>query len=125
MAHMIDIHNALKWLCKGHKKWGMYISIYSPEDLPLNVGYAEIIKAAPYLEKAIKCLKSENKNINGVQILFDEQGYILFDTEKEMHHYYNLTVGDDGPTKLNNYKGRVKIYALTCDPNGKFLTENT
>jgi len=38
---------------------------------------------------------------------------------------YYRTVGDDGPTKLNDYNGPCRIYALTCDPFGQLLNENT
>ena len=50
---------------------------------------------------------------------------LTFDTEKEMEKHYDLTVGDDGPTKYNSYDGECRVYALTCSNTGELLTENT
>lgn len=71
-------------------------------------------KAAPYLDIA-----------KHMQIMADGTGYMLFDSEEEMDHIYYQTVGDDGPTKLNPYNGSIKIYALTCNPDGQTMNENT
>lgn len=73
--------------------------------------FQENIKAAPYLA-------------NNYQVLADGSGYLVFDTEPAMNAYYNLTVGDDGPTKRNPYNGPARVYALTCGPGGT-LNENT
>ena len=65
-----------------------------------------------------------NKNDIG-NILSDQYGFLLFDTKEEMVLHYNLTVGDDGPTKLNKYNGKLGVYALTCNNDGELQTENT
>jgi hypothetical protein len=52
------------------------------------------------------------------------EGFSVFDTEEDMNAFYDNIVGDDGPTKSNPYNGQIKIYALTCGPNG-LLNENT
>lgn len=103
------IMDAFQELCKSMKKWGMYISSSCSEEF-----IEEMPKAAPYLSWE-----------EHPQIIMDGNGILLFDTEKEMWHHYDMTVGDDGPTKLNKYKGHTRVYALTCDPDGQLLTENT
>ena len=95
----------LSALCRLSKKNGMYWSVSNCEDNP-----EEVQKAAPYLDLV--------DIINGY-------GYILFDTESEMCYFYSQTVGDEGPTKINNYNGPAKVYTMTCGPDGKLLTENT
>jgi predicted membrane GTPase involved in stress response len=47
--------------------------------------------------------------------------------EKELETNVGLQIefGEDGPTAMNPYDGNVKIYALTCNPEGKLLNENT
>jgi hypothetical protein len=107
----------LEAYCKASGKYGVFISFIWNETDNLN----EIYKAAPYLN-------TENSNDflhNISQILCDNQGFIICDTREEMERYYNLTVGDDGPTTLNDYNGPCKIYALTCSPENGLENENT
>jgi hypothetical protein len=104
--------------CKATGKYGMFINI---GDWRTDEELKEIFKAAPYLD-------SENSNdfLNYIsQILCDGQGFIICDTRAEMERYYDLTVGDDGPTALNDYSGPCKIYALTCSPENGLENENT
>lgn len=98
----------LQNLCKATGRFGMYISWAN--DLP----YDEVMKAAPYL----------NYEDHG-QILTEMGGVLLFDDADEMERYFNMTVGDDGPTASNSYNGECKIYAITCNSCGDLLTENT
>lgn len=74
----------------------------------------EVCLAAPYL----KCEKLWQVQFAGV-------AYLFFDSEEELDRYYNKTVGDDGPTETNSYDGPVRVYALTCDPSGSLMNENT
>lgn len=106
---------AFQLLCKSTKKWGVsiYIGNWKNPD--------EVQKAAPYLDFA----KNDEKHENDAQIMTDEMGIILTDTEKECDQIFNQTIGDDGPTKENPYNGPQRIYALTCNPNGELQTENT
>ena len=99
---------ALSVICKKSKKFGMYINFYEDQE------YSDTMKAAPYLDF-----------LTHYQVFCDCQAWLLFDTEKEMLDYYDKTVGDDGPTKLNQYKGKATVYALTCSPAGELLNENT
>jgi len=102
---LLDFHSVLIRLCKASGKWGMYIGIS-------NGDFINEYLAAPYLKK-------------NHQVVTDGSGIALFNTEREMKKYYNMTVGDDGPTNANPYSGKVRVYALTCDPNGQLLNENT
>lgn len=105
--------------CRITGKYAMYISFcWLDADPELAVPVEELEKAAPYLA-------TQDENEDGMmEILGDEQGVLIFDTEEEMDHYYNLTVGDDGPTSLNPYDGKARVYALTCGPEGT-RNENT
>ena len=114
MIEIITDHDILSTACKATGKWGMLISFYVPSVEDCDDPYEEVIKAAPYL--------TFEKH---AQILGDGKAYILGETRDEIYNLYNQTVGDDGPTKLNPYNGIVKVYALTCSPEGKFLSENT
>ena len=105
----------LSAICKISRKFGMYINFDKDQNGPdEDQDWREIIKAAPYLDFSINH-----------QIFLDGQAWLLFDSEEEMLICYNQTVGDDGPTKLNQYKGKATVYALTCSPIGELLNENT
>ena len=104
---VLDHIKTLEELAKSTNKWCLFISFWHDDP-------DEIMKAAPYLNI------SEH-----IQILADRSGYILCDSEEEMERLFELTIGDDGPTKTNSYDGPAKVYALTCDPTGQPLNENT
>lgn len=103
----LDLSNTLERLTKATGKWGMMIVMHG-EDLE------EIVKAAPYL-----------KDDDAMQMLADEHGFLLFNTEEEMNKAFDQTVGDEGSTKSNPYMGAGNVYAVTCNPNGETLNENT
>ena len=109
---IMHLTETLQELCKNTKKYGMFISLSSFDGA---LTFAELLKAAPYLGQG------ENTD----QLMADGYGYLLFDDENEMKAYYNQTVADDGPTKINPYNGKTKVYALTCYPDGSLGTENT
>ena len=96
----------LQRLCALEKKWGLYIS--SDDDMQ------EITKAAPFLTM-----------LEDSQILYDGEGWFLFDSQEECEATYYLCVGDDGPTSTNPYTGPARVYALTCGPDGRLRNENT
>jgi len=104
---ILESHETLRTLAKALQKPCMFIS-FEPEKIE------ELVKAAPYL----------NKEENG-QVLVNGWAYLVFDNNAEMEQYYLMTVGDDGPTVLNNYDGSARIYAVTCNPNGEIEKENT
>ena len=106
---LLDTIELMKRYAKETSKFCMYIS------WPEEFLFSELIKAAPYLEKhEVAVLTSTTDSL-----------ILIFDTEQEMVHYFNQTVGDDGPTKLNNYDGPVRVYALTCSNEGELWNENT
>lgn len=103
----IDDLVAFPIVCKAKKKWGIYFSFLSEDMLSVD-------NAAPWL-----------KNDKSIQCVADGHGIALFDTEADMLKAYESTVGDDGPTVSNPYRGHVRVYALTCNPKGVTLNENT
>jgi hypothetical protein len=106
----LGLCDAFSLLCKSIKKWGVYISFIA--DAASDV--QDIERAAPYLDWQ-----------EDVRIFANEHGIILCDTKDEMESVFNKTVGDDGPTSMNPYDGPVRVYALTCGPDGTLLNENT
>lgn len=120
MDFLSNTHDIFRLLCKTKKKWGLFLSFEPPkypEDYnDLGAWVKERQKAAPYLTADM--LLDQDVPDYGYM-------YIFFKTKKEMEKHFWLTVGDDGPTGLNHYNGPVKIYALTCDPRGQTLNENT
>lgn len=110
----LTVIEAMQLLAKTLKKPCMYISF---DITDVSDGFDEVIKAAPYI-------KIEGDS-NDAQMVLDGVGIIVFENEQQMDRIFNSTVGDDGPTTLNPYDGPAKVYALTCDANGKLLNENT
>lgn len=107
-----DQTEVLEELCKATGKWGLFISI----DIPEGVDILEVLQACSFLEL---------DNDTHEHIIFNEYGYFLFVTEKEMDKHFKMCVGDDGPTELNKYDGKVSVYALTCSPVVGLLSSNT
>jgi hypothetical protein len=99
-----------KTVAKTLKKPVLYISFYLGEDPRWN----EVIEAAPYLTFQ-----------DNAQIISDGYAVIVCDSVKEQQDLYWQTVGDDGPTKTNPYKGKARVYALTIDAKGQTQNENT
>jgi hypothetical protein len=96
-------------VAKTLKKPVLFVSFFAPDD-----DYAEVFKAAPYL--TIK---------DHTQQVLDGEAVIVCDSVKEQETLYWQTVGDDGPTKTNKYKGSARVYALTINSLGETLNENT
>ncbi len=119
MELLTDSVLILSALCKGRKSYGMLASFPVPTDQEwenLETYIEELYKAAPYLTRDV---------LTSQDVLFTGQVYLFFSSEEEMLEYYDATVGDDGPTETNKYDGPVKVYAITCDPSGTLLNENT
>lgn len=109
---VLDQVKTLQALCKALGKYGVHIFISEMGDV--STGWSEILKAAPYLELG-----------KHGQLLCDRQGFLLFDSLKEMEEVFWQTVGDDGPTPANPYNGPARVYAITCSPEGELMNENT
>jgi hypothetical protein len=88
----------------------MYIRIHVPDDTDV-IG---VLEAASFLDMDMDA-----------QVIADEEGWILFNSEEGMRNAFDSCVGDEGPTRLNPYNGRVRVYALTCSSEGMLLDENT
>jgi hypothetical protein len=100
-------------LCKKLGKFGMYVSLgHKSGEFPNSI--AEYHQAAPYLRYP----ENETIFINGF-------GFFLFDHQDDMEHAFDITVGDSGPTKWNDYEGPASVYAVTCGPDGVEINENT
>jgi hypothetical protein len=111
---LLDEIKTLEVLCLHTHQWGMFISWNNLRQIPAEDFLDELLKAVPYL------------NIQEYfQAIMEERAYLLFDTEEEMIRHYHMTVGDDGPTELNDYDGPLRVYAITCDPKGQLGYENT
>ncbi|MCK9371281.1 hypothetical protein M0R04_15315 [Candidatus Dojkabacteria bacterium] len=108
---ILDQITTLEKLCKLSGKWGLFILFGFPDH---TEEVMDIFKAS--------FLTEEEKY---GQVISDGCGYFLFGTEKEMEKHYYMCAGDDGPTELNKYNGNLRVYALTCDPNGQTMNENT
>lgn len=107
----LDSHSlAQAFARKAHKP---VLVLGFPSDI---LNFDEIKKAAPYLNQS---------DHNTMQGILDGQLFIVCNSYKEMETLYDLTVGDDGPTAVNKYNGKCRIYALTISSTGEFLNENT
>jgi len=120
---LFDNMKVLQTLCRLSKKPGMYINFDGALGLAEETGknsVHELWKAAPYLKEMYT-----NDSSNVSQILSEGIAYFLFDSYKEMEKTFQLTVGDEGPTKLNKYKGPCRVYAITCNAKGVLQESNT
>lgn len=117
---ILDTVELMQEYAKTANKPCMYISYVNDIDTTNNIkkqykeeqdNVDEIIKAAPYLDKETVFRK--------------DYAVLVFDTEKEMYDCYDKTVGDDGQTIHNSYKGSARVYALICNNKGELETENT
>lgn len=107
MIEVLTKCEVLRELAKKSNKWAMYVSWGSWVGIPC---LDEIVEAAPYL--------------SSYQALADGEAFLFFDTREELDEAYGQTVGDDGSV-TNSYGGPVRVYALTCNPQGDLETENT
>jgi hypothetical protein len=118
MYRFVDRTQAASELAKALKKPVLYINFEGLDD------WDELFKAAPYLREAFANREQKNRD-NPMQCVADGTAIIVCDTDKERDNLYEQTVGDDGPTKFNSYRGPVHVYALTIGRDGQFLNENT
>lgn len=97
----------VQYCCQLSGKWAVYLSM---PDYPCR----QLIKAANFLS-----LKDD------YQAMHDGEMIVMCDSERECEEVFSRVVGRDGPTVLNKYNGECRIYALTCNPDGQFMNENT
>ena len=115
--HAMDNHEVMKALCKSANKFGLKISFLADDAIDTyKQDFSSEIKKASNgrldLHRDSSCV-------------FGGEAWFLFDTENELDEAYFDFVGDDGPTKRNPYDGELRIYALTCGPDGNLMNENT
>ena len=118
----MSMHRLMEAYCRLTGKFAMLIKLPDYDVVAPENYYDEVIHAAPYLQAIDDAFESNNDALG--EILSDEGGVLIFDTEEEMNQFYRQTVGDDGPTELNKYDGPARVYALTCGPEGT-RNENT
>jgi len=105
--------DTFKIVAKATAKWCLFVSFSDADTGVMD----EVYKAAPWL-----------KNLDYgvvIDLVVNGDGIVTFDSEQECWAAFHSTVGDDGPTKTNPYKGPVKVYACVCDNTGVLLSENT
>jgi len=105
----LNFHEAMSAIARSYDKPVLYLSFDPDQDLE------QTLAAAPYL-----------KNLAEFgQLVADSGGYIVCDSDEEMEELFWQTVGDDGPTATNPYRGNGTVYALTCSAAGQLRNENT
>ena len=119
---MLTSHDLMIEYCRATSKWAVLYSgwnLYEPEsgssETDWRIHQDDLETATIFMDRSAP---------NYFQVMSDGEGFSIFDTKEEMAAFYDLIVGDDGPTKLNPYNGPIKVYALSCGPNG-LLNENT
>lgn len=110
--NILTVTEAMQLLAKTIQKPCIFLSF---QLLAEDVGFDEVLKAAPYLDF--------NKDL---QVIGDGVAIVICEDREEQQRLYRMTVGDDGPTKTNPYSGtKARVYALTCNEEGKLENENT
>lgn len=118
---VLDQRETFQRLCKETGKWGLWLSLpnwmVNDPDYPnitWNNYFDELVKAVPFLNL-----------LDHAQSIVDEKVCILCEDEEECEDLFWQVVGEDGPTKSNPYNGPIKVYALTYNPDGVIMNENT
>lgn len=106
---MHELSELFRLATKGKSKWGLFLVVIAAGN-----SLKEMLKAVPFLDRE-----------SGMWLRLNGQMAVFFDTEADLQACYQTVVGDDGPTPTNPYNGKARIYALTCDPHGNLLCENT
>jgi hypothetical protein len=113
---ILDRMDLFTELCRYERKWGILVNLPWTEDYP-DLTADEFLSNLP---KAVPWFDFDT----GFQCIADGFAVVL-GTEREIEDLYQQVVGDDGPTYLNSYDGPVRVYALTCNPEGQTENENT
>lgn len=105
MTKFVHTFDLLEAYCKVAQKWGVYASWAFEIETDID----EVFGACPLLD---------------YHDVFKGSVVFIYDTEEEAQNAFLSCVGDAGPTKVNPYKGPVKVFAVLAGPTG-MLTENT
>lgn len=115
----LDAHALFAAHCRATGQWGIALhhtyGEQSDYTKPFVTGhyFGDVLLAAPDLAG------------DATHQALGDGGAYFFGSEEEIQAIYDRTVGDDGPTKSNPYAGPVRVYALTCAPDGQLMNENT
>ena len=107
-------------LCRASGKWGLFLSFDADTYYDKYVAGRDVKK-----HDEIALATNKRLTISDTQIMIEGQAYFFFDTEDELYEAFDDIVGDDGPTKRNDYSGDLRVYALTCNASGELESENT
>ena len=133
---ILDTIGVIEELCKAKKCYGIYFdfkgseAIYYDKNGPNFDGFCEELRQAlPFMFEKCKDKGDIGYAVKDefMQAYVDSEGWLIFegpDAERVMEFNYDQIVGDDGPTRLNDYDGPIHVYAITFGPDGS-LTENT
>jgi hypothetical protein len=91
----ITRYEQFELLCKSTKKWGLYLGFDGCDT------FAQVQVAAPYID---------------FDTWINDANVCLFNSEEEMDEYFQQTICDEV---------EHGIFALTCNPDGQLLNENT
>lgn len=122
---VLDTINVMKELCIAKECYGIYFELgYFSDSFSFEDWLDELRKSIPIMFHKYEpyLIKEEY-----VQAVANQCGYVLFEgpeAKVTMEFNFNQIVGDDGPTRLNDYDGPVRVYAISFGPNGT-LDENT
>lgn len=104
---VLDTEEAAKMLAKSLNKPVLYLyqDYYDTYE-----EFIEVRKACPLLDE--------------VEVLYG-RAMIVCESIQEMVKLFLHVVGNDGPTKYNEYKGPARVYATCISSEGEALDENT
>lgn len=111
-----DAHALFAAHCRAIRQWGVALHhVYGDQSdytNPFVIGhcFGDVLLAAPDLA-----------GNEPHQALGDGPAY-FFGFKEDVLAIYERTVGDDGPTKSKTYSGPVRVYALTCGPDGPMVS---
>jgi len=109
--------DALQALCKATGKYGALISLDSadPKDRGVLNDQKTLQGAAPYLHPEDEAASD---------IFWENYGYLLFESRSEAWDAFFDTVGENGPTHTNPYKGPAIVNMWICNPLGCIFRDN-
>lgn len=109
-------------LARSSGKWVVYLGV--PAN-PFDAG--EFPKFANHVDSAVPFLAGNDKTYREsfYDFCLGDPAFCVFESEQEARVAYASVVGDEGPTKTNDYNGPVSVFAALISPTEGCVTENT
>jgi len=113
-------------LARSSGRWVVYLG--APVN-PFDEG--EFPKFANHVDSAVPFLAGDVSGKPGsyresfYDFCLGDPAFCVFESELEARVAYESVVGDEGPTKTNDYNGPVSVYAALVSPTEGCVTENT